>query len=232
MDNLFWLPARLVLLAAALTAGLAQAAPPARVEIEFEVTRNGSTMAEVVERLEHANGTYRLTETWKGRGIYALLGRIKRTSEGTVGAEGVRPREFSDERSGRDTARASFDWGGNTMTLRYKGKSRNEPIPPNAQDRLSFLLALVFSPPTAERNYHVVDGRGVSNHTYRPNGRERISTPAGSFDTVKVIKRNAGSGEVAEVWLAVDRGNLPVRILITEKDGTRLEQVTTRITEP
>lgn len=230
MDSLFCRRASRLVPVAALVAGLAQAAPPARVEIEYEVTRNGSSMAEVVERLEHGNGTYVLTENWKGRGMYALLGRVKRTSEGTIGADGVRPREFSDERSGRDTARASFDWGGNVLTLRYKGKSRSEPIPPNAQDRLSFLLALVFSPPKAERQYHVVDGRGVSSHTYRPNGRERVNTPAGGFDAVKLIKRNQGSGEVAEVWLAADRGYLPVKILIVEKDGTRLEQVATRIT--
>lgn len=213
-------------------AELAQAAPPARVEIEYEVTRNGAAMAEVVERLEHGNGAYRLTETWKGRGMYSLLGAAKRTSEGTLDADGPRPREFTDERSGRDTARAAFDWSTNTLTLRYKGKSRTEPIPPNAQDRLSFLLALVFSPPKSQRSFHVVDGRGVSSHTYRANGRERLATPAGEFDTLKLIKRNEGSGEVAEIWLAANRGNLPVRILIVEKDGTRLEQVATRITQP
>jgi hypothetical protein len=229
MRNSSWLATSLLLLA---VAGLAQAAPPARVEIEYEITRNGATMADVVERLEHGSGVYQLTETWKGKGMYALLGRAKRTSEGTLGLDGPRPREFSDERTGRDTARAAFDWSANTMTLRYKGKSRTEPIPPNAQDRLSFLLALVLSPPKTQRSFHVVDGRGVSSHTYRANGRERVTTPAGEFDAVKFIRRNEGSGEVSEVWLAASRGYLPVRILIVEKDGTRLEQLATRITQP
>lgn len=227
MRNSYWL---LTSLLPALA--VAQVAPPARVEIAYEVTRNGSAMAEVVERLEHGNGTYRLTETWKGLGVYALLGRAKRSSEGTLGAGGPRPREFSDERSGRDTARAAFDWSANTLTLSYKGKSRTEPIPPDAQDRLSFLLALVLSPPKAQRSFHVVDGRGVSSHTYRANGRERVATPAGEFNALKLIRRNEGSGEVSEIWLAADRGHLPVRILIVEKDGTRLEQVAIRISSP
>ena len=42
--------------------------PETPVRVEYELTRNGSTMAEVVERLERSNGAYQLTETWRGRG--------------------------------------------------------------------------------------------------------------------------------------------------------------------
>jgi hypothetical protein len=229
MRNSFWL---LTSLAAALSAS-AQIVPPARVELEYELKRNGSTMAEVVERLQHANGAYQLTETWKGRGVYALLGRAKRTSEGILGADGPRPREFVDERSGRDTQRVSFDWGANTITRRYQGQTRTEPVPADTQDRLSFLLALTFASQKDQPvSFHVADGRGMSRHTYKPNGRERLATPAGEFDTVKVLRKNEGSGEVAEIWLAANRGYLPVRILVVEKDGTRYEHVVTRISQP
>ena len=159
--------------------------------------RNGTTMAEVVERLEHANGNYQLTETWKGKGIYALLGRAKRVSAGTLGADGPRPTEYMDERSGRDTQRVFIDWKANTITRRYKGKTSTEPVPADTQDRLSFLLALAF----ASRNgqpvtFHVVDGRGMSHHTYQPAGREKLATPAGEFDAIKMTRRNEGSGDV------------------------------------
>jgi len=52
------------------------------------------------------------------------------------------------------------------------------------------------------------------------------------FDTLKVIRRNEGSGEVAEVWLAAERSYLPVRIVVQEKDGTRYEHMATRISQP
>jgi len=222
----------LISLPVALSA-LAQTTPPARVEVEYELLRNGKTMAEVVERLEHGNGTYQLTETWRGKGMYALLGRAKRTSEGSLGAEGPRPREYADERSGRDTQRVSFDWSANTITRRYKGATRTEPVPADTQDRLSFLLALSYSSQNGQRiSFHVADGRGMSRHTYKPNGRERLATPAGEFDTVKLIRKNEGSSEVAEIWLAVGRSYLPVRILLVEKDGTRYEHVATRISQP
>jgi hypothetical protein len=229
MRNSFWL---LISLLFPLT-GLAQGAPPVQVEIEYDLKRNGKTVAEIVERLEHGNGAYQLTETWKGKGVYALLGRAKRTSAGTLGADGPRPREYTDERSGRDTQRVWFDWNANTITRRYKGPARTEPVPPDTQDRLSFLLALSFQSSKGQPiSFHVADGRGMSRHVYKHNGRERLATPAGEFETLKLLRRNNGSGEVAEIWLAADRSYLPVRILVTENDGTRYEHVATRISQP
>src|SRR5688500_16092758 len=114
----------------------ALAAPPAQVEMEYELRRNGAALAEVHAPLLHGNGSYELTETWKGRGFYRLLGRAKRVSRGTVAADGLRPVEFFDERTGRDTARAWFDWKAGTITSQYKGKQRMVPLPPRAQDRL------------------------------------------------------------------------------------------------
>ena len=229
MRSSFWL---LISLAFPL-AGSAQGPGQVRVEIEYDLKRNGKTVAEIVERLEHGNGVYHLTETWKGKGVYALLGRAKRMSAGTLGADGPRPNEYTDERSGRDTQRVWFDWKANTITRRYKGPPRTEPVPADTQDRLSFLLALSFRSQKGEPiSFHVADGRGMSRHTYKPDGRERLAIPAGQFETLKVVRRNEGSGEVAEIWLAASRSYLPVRILVTENDGTRYEHVATRISPP
>jgi hypothetical protein len=69
----------------------------------------------------------------------------------------------------------------------------------------------------------------MSRHSYQPDGRERVATPAGEFDAVKLVRRNEGSGETAEVWFAADRAPLPVRIVLVEKDGTRYEHRAKRI---
>ena len=68
------------LLLLASVAGLAQAQPPARVEIVYEISRNGTAIAEVTELLEQSAGRYKLTENWKGFGILALRGSARRTS--------------------------------------------------------------------------------------------------------------------------------------------------------
>ena len=214
-------------------AGLAAAQPPARLEVVYVATRDGSTMAEITERLEYSNGNYQLTETWKGKGIYALLGSARRVSQGTIEKNVLRPREFFDERSGRDTARAWFDWKANTLTMQYKGEKTVQPLPPNAQDRLSFLLALSLMPGNTESiKYSIADGKGLSRHDYTIVGRERVRVPAGEFDSVKVRRGGADPRETAEVWLAAERGYVPIRLLVVEKDGTRYDQVATRITQP
>jgi hypothetical protein len=212
-------------------AAFAHATPPARIEIAYEMTRNDMTMAETLEQLEHSSGRYQLTETWTGKGLFALLGTIKRTSRGDISAHGSRPREFTDERTGREPARAWFNWEAKTLTMQYTDPPRVEPLPPDAQDRLSFLLALSFLPGRAKTaGFAIFDGKGQSRHEYRVAGRERLKTPAGEFDTV-VVERTSGN-DAARLWLAAEIGHLPVRLLVVQKDGTRLDQVAIRITRP
>jgi hypothetical protein len=72
----------------------------------------------------------------------------------------------------------------------------------------------------------LVDGRGTSHHIYEFAGRERVQTPVGEFDALKVVRSK--DDERLEIWLAAEFGGLPVRVLGME-DGTRFEQVATRI---
>jgi Protein of unknown function (DUF3108) len=213
----------------------ALAAPPSRMEITYELSRNGSALADIIENLQHGDGKYELIETWKGRGLYALLGTAKRSSRGAVAPDGLRPIEFSDERTGRKTSRASFDWSAKTLTMQYKGDPQTVPMPANAQDRLSFLLAFAFAPPGPKPvGVSVADGGSISTYVFEVVARERVKTPAGEFDAVKLSRRKDGPEDrrSTDIWLAPSRGNVPVRILVTEKDGTRLDQVAVRISAP
>jgi hypothetical protein len=147
----------------------------------------------------------------------------------------LRPIEFSDERTGRATSHAKFDWDANTLTMQYKGDPHTVPMPPNAQDRLSFLLAFAFTPNSAYPvSISVADGGSISSYVFEVVGQERVKTPAGEFETTKVARRKDGPEDrrSTEIWLAPSRGNIPVRILVTEKDGTRIDQVVVRISVP
>lgn len=199
---------------------LAVAAPPQRVEIAYEVARNGSAIAEVVERLEHNGSSYRLQETWKGKGLYALRGEAQRSSRGAIAADGLRPLEFEDRRTGREPRRVTFDARSPAPTL-------------ERQDRLSMVWTFAFAPPRGAVRVKVADGKGDSTRTYQPAGRERVRVPAGEFDALRLVKnRESAQDRASEIWLAADRHYLPVRIVITEKDGTRIEQVAVRIAAP
>lgn len=217
-----------LLISLAAVAG-AQAAPPAQLEMAWELSKDGTMIAEIVQKLEHGAGKYQLTEQWHGRGLYRLMGNVKRESRGDLGPEGLRPSEYTDERTGRDTQRASFDWKAKTVTYQYRGPATTIPLPPNPRDSLQFLLQFSFKPPRgAQVVLDVIDGRGISDQIYQVEGREKFKTPAGEFDALKLVRRKE-NGERAEIWLAVDRSFIPVRILIVDKKGMRLDQVVTRI---
>lgn len=223
MRSWFWL---LISAAAA-----AQAAPPQRVELSFDIRRNGASVAQVEQQLQHDGRLYKLTESWSGKGLYALLGSARRTSRGIVADEGLQPLEFTDERTGRSTARAIFDWQANTLTQQYRGEPRTEALPSDAHDRLAFLFDFAFSPPPAgEVSFELMDGRGQSHHVYSVGGTERLTTPAGQFHTLRLVRRT--KGELAEIWLATERSYLPVRVRVIEKDGTRYDQVVVKISTP
>ena len=198
-------------------ASVAAAAPPPRVEIGDQIARNGSVLAEVSQRLEHDGRIYRLSETWKGQGIYALRGEATRSSQGAIVADGLRPAKFEDKRPGRAARQAEFDPAAKTPT-------------PLRQDRLSFIWSFAFAPPRDAVTLSVADGRHLTSYTYQPAGRERVTTPAGEFDALKLVKRKVNPEDRAtEIWLAADRHYLPVRMLVIEKDGTRLDQVAVKI---
>jgi hypothetical protein len=224
MRNWFWL-----LISAAAAA--AEAAPPAQVELAYDILRNGSGIAEVVHQVQHDGRSYQLVETWKGRGFYALRGTARRSSHGLISAEGLKPLEFIDERAGRRRARVRFDWQAKTVIQEYRGEPRTEPLPRDAHDRLAFLFDFAFAPPDGgEVAFDLLDGRGQSRHVYSIAGRERVVTPAGPFEALKLVRETRE--ERAEIWLATERSYLPVRILLTDKDGTRYDQVIRNITAP
>src|SRR5687767_14579403 len=167
----------------------AQAAPPASVQITYELSRNGTSVAEVVHRLEQSNRSYVVTETWRGRGIFSLRGNATRTSRGIVTPQGLRPLEYTDQRTGRDTARATFDWTGKTLTLQYRDGPRTSELPPRSHDRLAFLFEFAFVPPRkSDVVFDIADGRGLSHQVYRIGARERVRVPAGDFNAVKVTR--------------------------------------------
>ena len=192
------------------------AAPPQKVEIVYDLGRNGMNLAEVTHRLEHDGKSYRLAENVRGRGVLALKGDIARTSTGAIAADGLRPKHFEDKRSGRDTLQVDFDPAAKTPTLQR-------------QDQLSVVWTFAFAPPGKEVAVSVADGKRVSQYTYQPAGREKVKTPAGEFDALKYVKkRERPEDKATEVWIATDR-QIPVRILIVDKDGTRMDQLAAKI---
>jgi hypothetical protein len=216
--------------ALALWAGVAQAVPPERITLTYELKRN-SLVVDVSETLEHDGRTYVITSEGKGRGILALFGVLKRTSRGHITPQGLRPDEFRDERPGGWAVSAKFDWDARSVTQERKGKSETLPMPGIAQDPLSLAYSFAFVPPKG-KEYDVTraDGRGLTPFRFTVVGNEKLATPAGEMQTLHIAKVLDGPEDKStDIWFAAERDFLPVRVLVVEKDGTRSDQMVTRI---
>lgn len=211
-----------------------QAAPPARVEIAYDVLYNDGVIAGVTHLLEHDGRAYRLSERTKGRGLLALLGEARRSSRGTIAVEGLRPLEYEDVRTGREPASVRFAWDAKSVTLQFRQGPQLQPLPAHAQDRLSFLFNFAFHPPgNRPVEFNLVDGKGIANYLFDVAERERIKVPAGEFDALRLVQRKRHAGDSSnELWLDPSRSYLPLRVLVVQKDGTRIDQVATRVTVP
>ncbi len=225
------------LVVACIFAGICAAQPPQKVSLTYDVSYNGIVAAELTEVLEHDGKNFSISSEGRGKGIGALLyrGAAKRFSRGEITGAGLRPVEYKDQRGDKPAAFARFDWVKKTLTQEHEGKSEVTNLALPLQDRLSFLYTFAFQhstelKPGSEIKATLTDGRGLAQFQYKVAGTEVLKTVAGDLETVHLVKEREGKDDKgAEIWFAIGRDYLPVRVLVIEKDGARLDQVLTRI---
>lgn len=226
-----------VFLAACVFASASAAQPPRKVTLSYELSYNGVVAAELTEVLEHDGKKFLLTSEGRGKGIGALLygGAAKRSCRGEISSTGLRPLEYRDQRGDKAAAVALFDWTRKTLTQQHDGKNETTNMVLPLQDRLSFLYDFAFQSapelkPGREIRINLTDGKGLTQFQYHVAGREILKTPAGDLETVRLVKQRENKDDKGtEIWFASGRDYLPVRVLVVEKDGARIDQVLTRI---
>jgi Protein of unknown function (DUF3108) len=208
----------------------ALAAPPTRVTLAYDTSYNGMVVGEVVEVLEHDSHTYTITSEVT-KGVLSLVGAFKRTSHGKITPQGLQPDEYRDQRGSKWAVTAKFDWTALTVTQERDGKSETLKIPPSACDPLSLAYSFAFVLPTG-KEFEVTraDGRGLTPFRFTVVGVEKLATPAGEMQALHVAKvRDGPEDRSTDIWFASEKGYLPVRVLVVDKNGTRADQILSRI---
>jgi hypothetical protein len=99
------------------------------------------------------------------------------------------------------------------------------------QDRLSVMYQFMFL--TSEKvrvlEFPMTNGKKIENYRYELAGTEELETPAGKIKTLHLAKHRDPGENGTEVWLAADRHLFPVKLLILENDGSKFEQIITRL---
>lgn len=144
------------------------------------------------------------------------------TSRGTLEADGVAPERFVDRRGGRAGQAANFDRAAGRIG--YSGPSAQSPLPPGAQDRLSWVAqvagVVAAEParwaPGSELRLYVSGARGDAEvWRFQVEGLQPVAlADGGPVRALKLLREPEGRyGTRVEVWLDPGRGFAPVRVL-------------------
>lgn len=204
---------------------------PATGTIRFAIFKESLGLQ--IGRAEHrwqftGDGRYRLTGTTETSGLAAVFKPVRMVveSSGRLVASGLQPERYTTLRNGRDAnENADFDWSTARVTLSRDGSVRE--ILPGTQDLLSLNYQLAYLGTLAEgSSIGIVTGKKYARYALDSLGEEDIEVPAGRFRTLHL---RAMTDSVTEVWIALDRQRLPVKIRFTDKKGDSYVQVATEL---
>ena len=226
---------RLLAALCGLWMGAALAAAPQQVAATYSLTKQGQQIGTVTESFKQVDGRYQLESVTSAIGVYALFmkGKIRLISSGDVTGQGLRPRHFEHHRAAdpAKTVQADFDWEKMNLTHRFDGRTENVALEPGSQDRISLQYQFMFAPPGKEDvRLFMTTGRKLNLYPYKLAGEEKITTPAGQFQTIHLVKQRTADEDGTEIWLAKKRHFFPVRIVIEDHKGGKLEQNLTALT--
>jgi hypothetical protein len=220
-----------IALAIAFLAPAAAFATPNDIAAEYRLSVTGLTIGHVSETYSRKGDTYAIRSVARAEGPLKLFldDQLTLQSSGRIVATGLQPLEFAQRRSNttKGAVQATFDWDRGVMHWESGGSSADVPLPGETQDRISVMYQFMnLTPGSRTVEMHMSNGRKVELYTYRFVGEQDLDTPAGRFDTLHYERVTSDAKESkAQVWLAKDRFNFPVRVVFDDPRGLRVEQV-------
>jgi hypothetical protein len=217
------------LLVVPLSGAAATPATPQSVTATYDVLWNGSRVAVMNETFEARDGAYRIVSESRAVGLLALFARepLRLESSGRVTASGLQPRHFEGKRGDGDPrrARADFDWTTGQLTLTRDGATERLKLPPDTQDLASLMYQFMFLDLANRERFELAmtNGRKLNQHWYTVRPGVEIETELGRMKTLHLVKQHQPDESGAEIWLAPQHHQLPVRMVVIDDDGRRVE---------
>ena len=207
-------------------------AAPRQVQLSYEATRNGQPFATVNETYRQEGNRYRIESVTKGVGVYALFGERRLTSTGEVTAQGLKPEHFELHQGDNEkrSLYTDFDWANNQLKMQVKGKLNTVSLEPGAQDISSFIYQFMFAAPAGnEVKLPVTTGKKLRTYHYHIDAKDEVLDIAAGKFKVLHLSEAVQDEDGKELWLAADRHYLPVKLMMVDDKGSKIEQVLTSI---
>ena len=200
---------------------------PRRGRITYSILYGESrtTVGRVVQAWEVEDGTYRLSSEAETSGLVEVFRpqRLRYQSQGKITRSGLRPESFLMSRTRRgqnEAAQAKFDWSAGTLAYGLARETKNAPLPPNAQDFMSFMYQYALLPPATGRfQVPITTGSRFEVYEIEVAQEEMIETPIGTLRALSVRQVPRPGSESVHVWLATEYRYFPVRIRHYDREG-------------
>jgi len=209
---------------------LAEPAPPLnplppRLDLRYQVHYGFANGEQTLVWINEGE-RYTLTSVASATGLAGMFyrGQFVQTSRGRITPRGLQPEEFWDQRGDKRSS-ARFDAAQGQVTLQpARGEPRHFVYQGEVQDALSlfFQLALTAPPPDGRLSYTVFNGKKLREYRYDVRGEAMLDTALGTLRTLHLVRTLNGDGRF-EIWLAIDRLYLPVRVLRSDEAGNEVE---------
>lgn len=197
---------------------------PSQGRVRYVVTygEGGFIIGENIHEWTVAGDRYSIRWTAEPRGLAALRGRTRtQESAGEVTAEGLRPREFRDQREGREAETAAFDWPASRVV--FSGGRGEGELAPGAQDQISVFYQLAWLAPRRNLDLPVATASRIGRSAFEWLGEEEVEINGARLPSLHL--RTRSGGDTTEVWLVPGHGGLPLKIRYIDRKGDVFDQV-------
>lgn len=199
---------------------------PPRIDLRFQVSYGLASGEQTLVWVNEGGHHYTVISVAEATGLAGIFyrGKFVQTSRGRITPHGLQPEEFWDKR-GNKRSSAQFDAAQGHLTLNPdKGAPRHFTYRGDVQDVLSlfFQLALTAPPPDGRLAYTVFNGKKLRDYSYAVQGEVMLETVLGTLRTLHLARVTDSDGRF-EVWLAIDRHYLPVRVLRSDDKNNEVE---------
>jgi len=182
-------------------------------------------------------GRYRYRSESQPKGLAKLLFNDHLIEESLfeANATGFRPIRYSSRYTGHkgpSTVSVRFDWRRSKIKNKKNDRRWELPLSASVFDKLLYQLAIMYDLRAGKRDlsYRIVDGHEIKTYRFPHLGTERVKTPLGVFDTVKIERRKENSKRRTTIWCAPRLGYLAVRLDNRDNKGREITALIDRLT--
>ncbi len=195
---------------------------PGSLELTYRVSLGRAELGNLLTELRRDGDAYRVNSETRAEGLASiLLGEpIRETCRFTVTSNELRPQsyEMSHGSDAEDRQSAQFDWQQRLISF---SSGKQVSIPEGYMiDNCSIPFAFMLGGSSAfgDRVLHVLGGDRIRHFQNVRISEENLDTPLGALNTVRIEQQRVGRPDRSLiVWLAPDKGNLPVKIVERRK---------------